>query len=103
MAAPKAPLLDLAGKKSKDVTLAEAVFAADVKPHLIHETVRAEAAAARAGTRGGEEPRARLRRAREAVAAEGHRPRAGRARRGRRSGRAAASRSRPHRAASRSR
>jgi large subunit ribosomal protein L4 len=50
MAAPKAPLLDSTGKKSKDVTLAAEVFAVDVKPHLIHETVRAEAAAARAGT-----------------------------------------------------
>jgi large subunit ribosomal protein L4 len=50
MAAPKAPLLDASGKRSKDVTLAEDVFAADVKPHLIHETVRAEAAAARSGT-----------------------------------------------------
>jgi large subunit ribosomal protein L4 len=50
MAAPKAPLLDATGKKSKDVTLTEDVFAADVKPHLIHETVRAEAAAARSGT-----------------------------------------------------
>jgi large subunit ribosomal protein L4 len=50
MAAPKAPLLDTAGKKSKDVTLTADVFAVDVKPHLIHETVRAEAAAARAGT-----------------------------------------------------
>ena len=51
MAAPKAPVLDAAGKKSKDVKLAEAVFAADVKPHLVHEAVRAEAAAARSGTR----------------------------------------------------
>lgn len=51
MAAPKAPLLDAAGKKSKDVTLAAEVFDADVKPHLVHETVRAEANAARAGTR----------------------------------------------------
>jgi large subunit ribosomal protein L4 len=50
MAAPKAPLLDSTGKKSKDVTLAAEVFAVDVNPHLIHETVRAEAAAARAGT-----------------------------------------------------
>jgi large subunit ribosomal protein L4 len=50
MAAPKAPMLDGAGKKSKDVTLTPEVFGADVKPHLIHETVRAEAAAARAGT-----------------------------------------------------
>jgi len=51
MAAPKAPLLDATGKKTKDVSLAEAVFKADVKPHLIHETVRAEQAAARSGTR----------------------------------------------------
>ena len=50
MAAPKAPVLDASGKKSKDVTLAEAVFAAEVKPHLVHEAVRAEAAAARSGT-----------------------------------------------------
>ena len=51
MAAPKAPVLDSSGKKAKDVTLAEAVFAAEVKPHLVHEAVRAEAAAARSGTR----------------------------------------------------
>jgi large subunit ribosomal protein L4 len=51
MAAPKAPVLDAAGKKAKTVSLAEAVFAADVKPHLVHEAVRAEAAAARSGTR----------------------------------------------------
>ena len=51
MAAPKAPVLDPSGKKSKDVALAEAVFAVEVKPHLVHEVVRAETAAARAGTR----------------------------------------------------
>ncbi len=50
MAAPKAPMLDVSGQKSKDVTLTADVFAVEVKPHLIHETVRAEAAAARAGT-----------------------------------------------------
>jgi large subunit ribosomal protein L4 len=50
MAAPKAPVLDAAGKKAKDVSLSEAVFASEVKPHLIHETVRAEAAASRRGT-----------------------------------------------------
>ena len=52
MAAPKAPLLDFAGKKSKDVTLEEAVFAAELKPHIVHETVRAELNADRRGTRG---------------------------------------------------
>ena len=51
MAAPKAPLLDTAGKKAKDVTLEEAVFAAELKPHIVHETVRAEMNADRSGTR----------------------------------------------------
>jgi large subunit ribosomal protein L4 len=51
VAAPKAPLLDGTGKASKDVALEESVFAAEVKPHLVHETVRAELNAARAGTR----------------------------------------------------
>jgi large subunit ribosomal protein L4 len=48
----KAPLLDAAGKASKQVTLDGAVFAAEVKPQLVHETVRAELNAQRAGTRG---------------------------------------------------
>jgi large subunit ribosomal protein L4 len=52
MAAPTAPLLDAGGKKSKDLTLEESVFAADVKQHLVHETVRAELNADRSGTRG---------------------------------------------------
>jgi large subunit ribosomal protein L4 len=52
MASPKAPLLDQAGKKSKDVTLDEAIFGVEIKPHLVHETVRAELNAARQGTRG---------------------------------------------------
>jgi large subunit ribosomal protein L4 len=50
MAAPKAPVLG--GSAKKDVSLTEAVFAAEVKPHLVHEAVRAELNAARAGTRG---------------------------------------------------
>jgi large subunit ribosomal protein L4 len=50
MAAAKAPLYDKAGKKSKDVSLTEAVFAVEVKPHLVHEAVRAEMNAQRAGT-----------------------------------------------------
>jgi large subunit ribosomal protein L4 len=53
MAAPKAPLLDVSGKKAKDVSLEESIFGAEVKPHLVHETVRAELNADRAGTRGG--------------------------------------------------
>ena len=51
MAAPKAPLLDSAGKAGKQVTLEAAVYGAEVKPHLVHEAVRAEMNAARAGTR----------------------------------------------------
>jgi large subunit ribosomal protein L4 len=51
VASPKAPLLDAAGKKSKDATLEAGVFAAEVKPHLVHEAVRAEMNAQRAGTR----------------------------------------------------
>jgi large subunit ribosomal protein L4 len=49
--APKAPVLDATGKKSKDLTLDESVFGADVKPHLVHEAVRAELSANRAATR----------------------------------------------------
>jgi large subunit ribosomal protein L4 len=51
VAAPKASLLDGAGKSSKQVTLEEGVFGVDVKPHLVHEAVRAELNARRAGTR----------------------------------------------------
>src|SRR5256884_5629206 len=48
MAALKAPLL---GGANKEVSLDEAVFGAEIKPHLIHEAVRAELNARRAGTR----------------------------------------------------
>jgi large subunit ribosomal protein L4 len=50
VAARTAPMLDVNGAKTKDVSLEEAVFAADVKPHLVHEAVRAEQNAGRAGT-----------------------------------------------------
>jgi large subunit ribosomal protein L4 len=50
MAAPKAPILGKKGGKSHEHALDEAIFTADVKPHLVHETVRAEANARRAGT-----------------------------------------------------
>jgi large subunit ribosomal protein L4 len=49
MAAPKAPVI---GGSKKEVSLDETVFASELKPHLVHETVRAEMNAARAGTRG---------------------------------------------------
>jgi large subunit ribosomal protein L4 len=51
MAAPKAPLLDNAGKSTKDVSLDEVVFGAEPRPHLVHEAVRAEMNARRQGTR----------------------------------------------------
>jgi large subunit ribosomal protein L4 len=51
MAAPKAPVLG-GDTAAQDVSLEEAIFAVEVKPHLVHETVRAELNARRAGTRG---------------------------------------------------
>jgi large subunit ribosomal protein L4 len=48
VAAPKAPLL---GGAKKDVALDAAIFGADVKPHLVHEVVRAEFNERRQGTR----------------------------------------------------
>ena len=51
MAAPKAPVLGADGKQSSEHALEEAVFGVEVKPHLVHETVRAEMANARGGTR----------------------------------------------------
>jgi len=41
----------LGGGAAKDATLVAEVFEAELKPHLLHETVRAEQNAARAGTR----------------------------------------------------
>jgi large subunit ribosomal protein L4 len=48
-AAPKAPVI---GGAKKEVSLDESVFGAELKAHLVHEAVRAELNAARAGTRG---------------------------------------------------
>jgi large subunit ribosomal protein L4 len=50
VAAPKAPLLGISGASSREATLDETVFGSDVKPHLVHEAVRAELNARRAGT-----------------------------------------------------
>jgi large subunit ribosomal protein L4 len=44
----KAPML---GGGKKEVSLEASVFGVEVKPHLVHETVRAELNASRAGTR----------------------------------------------------
>jgi large subunit ribosomal protein L4 len=51
MATPTAPVLGADGTAARDLALEEAVFAAEVKPHVLHETVRAEQNARRAGTR----------------------------------------------------
>jgi large subunit ribosomal protein L4 len=51
VADPKAPVLDTAGKQTREASLDEAIFGAELKPHLVHETVRAELNAHRAGTR----------------------------------------------------
>ena len=48
MAVPKAPVL---GGAKKEVSLEEAVFGVEPKPHLVHEAVRAELNARRQGTR----------------------------------------------------
>ena len=48
MPAPKAPVLG--GKSAKDVSLTEEVFAVELKPHLVHEAVRAELNSHRQGT-----------------------------------------------------
>ena len=49
MAAPKAPVLGVKGS-SKETTLEAEIFGAEIKPHLVHEAVRAEQNAQRAGT-----------------------------------------------------
>lgn len=45
-----APVVDSHGKGAADAELEDAVFGVELKPHLVHEVVRAESAAARAGT-----------------------------------------------------
>jgi len=55
MAAPKAQGVKaelLGGDAKKDVVLEAAVFGAELKRHIVHEVVRAELNAHRAGTRG---------------------------------------------------
>jgi large subunit ribosomal protein L4 len=49
MAAPKALVLSTKGA-AKEASLDAAIFGGEVKPHLVHEAVRAEQAAQRAGT-----------------------------------------------------
>ena len=45
-------MLDASGAAPKEIPLDAAIFAAEIRPHLVHETVRAELNAQRAGTRG---------------------------------------------------
>ncbi|MSO94259.1 MAG: 50S ribosomal protein L4 [Thermoleophilia bacterium] len=55
MAASKPQILKadvLGGTATRSVTLGEAVFGAELKRHIVHEVVRAELNAHRAGTRG---------------------------------------------------
>ena len=47
---PKAPLLGITCQSSREKALDEVVFGSDVKPHLVHEAVRAELNERRAGT-----------------------------------------------------
>ena len=47
----EAPVLDAKGTGSETVALDDEVFGAELRPHLIHETIRAEFGEARAGTR----------------------------------------------------
>ena len=51
MAAPKAPARSAAAPPRTSRST-PTIFGAEVKPHLVHETVRAELNARRAGTRG---------------------------------------------------
>jgi large subunit ribosomal protein L4 len=51
VAKSKAPVLDAAGTSSRALDLDDAIFGAEVKVHLLHEAVRAELNAHRAGTR----------------------------------------------------
>jgi large subunit ribosomal protein L4 len=50
MASPKASVLSAKGAAGKDVTLEADIFGGEIKPHLVHEAVRAEQNAQRAGT-----------------------------------------------------
>jgi large subunit ribosomal protein L4 len=49
---PTVPMLAAPGGEAGTHELDEAIFGAEVKPHLVHEAVRAELNARRAGTRG---------------------------------------------------
>jgi large subunit ribosomal protein L4 len=50
MASPKAAVLSAKGGAAKDASLEADIFGGEIKPHLVHEAVRAEQNAQRAGT-----------------------------------------------------
>ena len=50
MAVPKAAVLSAQEGTARDVSLDDAIFGGEIKPHLVHEAVRAEQNAQRAGT-----------------------------------------------------
>jgi hypothetical protein len=72
---PIVDVLDLNNRKVGDLELSDAVFGAEVKEHLIYESVRHYMACRRQGSRGHENARHGCRFWQEAVAAEGYRPR----------------------------
>ena len=73
----KIDVVNLEGKKVGALDLADAVFGAEVKEHLLYEVVKAQLASRRAGTaRRPRSARRGPRRRQEALQAEGHRPRA---------------------------
>jgi len=47
----KAPVLTAEGTHARELALDDSVFAAEIKPHLVHEAVRAELNSRRAGTK----------------------------------------------------
>ncbi|MER3408815.1 MAG: 50S ribosomal protein L4 [Thermoleophilia bacterium] len=49
---PRVPVLNAVGGSAREAELDPEVFSAEVKAHLLHQAVRAELAAERAGTRG---------------------------------------------------
>jgi large subunit ribosomal protein L4 len=53
VAKPSAPVLNVEGESARDHALEESIFAAEIKPHLVHEAVRAELNSRRSGTKAG--------------------------------------------------
>ena len=71
----KIEIKDASGKKVGTADLADAVFGIEPNTFAVHQVVRSQMAARRAGTHDTQDPRRGPRRRHEAVAPEGHRPR----------------------------